>query len=447
MNSPVLDERHECLVETAGAARAALEASRSDRLLRLFDYLLAKSLVGEVPSEQQIALDVFSAESAMANGQDPNVRVYVHRLRKVLESVFAEKEGPKLQIPVGEYRIRVMNDGDDDGDVARQSTTPPRIGTSLAAWRRVGLLAGLAVVLLVAGTLGWQWLDRAAPPLAQTLVWQAFDQSDRPLVVVAGDYYLFASVAGPGSAPGEAPQLIWDKSVPTREDLTILQMLDPAQAHTVVDYNQQFVSAGTIEALASVRSVFSQLPALRQRSVRLVAASQLTPELLKSSDIIYVGLFSGMPALLRDPLEQASRFQIEPGFDGLTDQASAQRYQSDGMVLTDERIARRDFAYLASSPGPAGNRLLVIAGVGEAGLKEAALLAGNLTQMKSLGLDPGRRRSGFEALYRVRTIKNVNVGATPLFNRPLRSAGIWDNSGNVAPYRPFDGKAEPTGQP
>lgn len=437
MKPSALHERHPGLVEASGAARAALEASRSDRLLRLFDYLLSKSLMGEAPSEQQIAADVFSAEDALTGGQDPNVRVYVHRLRKVLETVFANATGPKLHIPVGEYRVRLI----ERSDAGAQSVALPRVPVDVAARRRrlgIVILSGVAILLVL--LLGWRWVDRAPPALAQTALWQALSESERPLVVIVGDYYLFAKINGASAAPDGEPQLVWDKSVPTREDLTVLQMLDPSQANAVVDYNQQFVSGGTIEALSSLRATLNQLPTLRRKSVKLIPASQLTPEMLKSSDIIYVGQFSGMPALLRDPLEEASGFQIDPGFDGLTDRVSAKRYQSDGMILTDERIGRRDFAYLASSPGPAGNHLLVIASIGEAGLKEAALLSGNLAQMKTLGYDPAKRLSGFEVLYRVRTIKNVNIGATKLFNRALRGSGIWDSSGDVAPYRPFDSR-------
>ncbi len=430
-----LNERHTGLVEASGAARAALEASRSDRLLRLFDYLLSKSMAGEAPSEQQIAADVFSADDALPGGQDPNVRVYVHRLRKVLETVFATATGPKLHIPIGEYRVRLI----DQADGAAQSVSPPpTIARGATRWRKLGLIILSGVALLLAMLLGWRLLDRAPPALAQTLVWHALSESERPLIVVAGDYYLFAKLKGAAAAPDGEPQLVWDKAVPTREDLTVLQMLDPARADAVVDYNQQFVSGGTVEALSTVRATLIQLPALRRKAVKLIPASQLTPEMLKSSDIIYVGQFSGMPALLRDPLEQASGFRIDPGFDGLTDRGSTKRYQSDGMSLIDERIGRRDFAYLASSPGPAGNQLLVIAGIGDAGLKEAAQLTGNLAQMKSLGLELSKSQSGFEALYRVRTIKNVNIGATPLLNRPLRSTGMWDRSGELEPYRPLE---------
>ena len=41
----------------------------------------------------------------------------------------------------------------------------------------------------------------------------------------------------------------------------------------------------------------------------------------------------------------------------------------------------------------------------------------------------GRSSEGFEALYQVRTMGNRNLGSKLLIRRPLRSRGIWDNSG------------------
>lgn len=415
-----------------------LDGTRSDRLRRLFDYLLERSLVGESPSEQQIASEAFSDVGVADSGPEANVRVYIHRLRKVLDTTFAGSQGDRLHIPIGEYCIRLVDTAEaavlPDGSKA---TEPRRPWSRSNAFRA----AALAAVLSLAAA-AWFWLDREVVPLGETIAWEGIAGNARPITVVAGDYYLFARLAENADLTGQPPQLVLDRSVPTREDLTILQMLDSGKASAVVDYNQQFVSGGTIEALSTVRVGLAQLPKRVRRPVRLVAASQLTPELLGSTDIIYVGQFSGLSPLLRDPLAQASGFRIDRGFGGLIDVKSATAYQSDGMNLTDERIARRDFAYLASVPGPAGNRILVIAGVGDAGVKEAARIAGSAEQLGRLSRDAQRSSDGFEALYRVRTIKSVNVGAVLVTDRPLRSGGIWDNSGSAPAYRPIDVKPD-----
>lgn len=431
--TPGTSGNHDALAAAAAAARLGLQGNRSDRLLRLFDFLVERTLADQPPTEQQIAAEAFGITRVTDSGQDGNVRVYVHRLRKALDAVGADAAGRRLQIPLGEYRVRLVEAAAPAALSSAQPGTPaPAVAQFRPGWR--GLGAALLALTLLA--LAWQLLTREPAPLSQTAVWRDFTASERPLVIVAGDYYLFARRAGP--ATNAEPQLVWDQSVPTREDLNIFQMLEPDHADEVVDLDQQFLSAGTVNALSSLRASIASLPSLRRKPLKLVAASQLTPDMLGSADILYVGQLSGLPALLRDPLSQASGFHIEPGFGGLTDLASRQHYQSDGMVLTDERIPRRDYAYLASFPGPGGNRLMAIAGLGEAGLKQAARIIGDPAQLRHIGRTIAESPQGFELLERVRTIRDVNVGATPVLARPLRTAAIWDNPGNVAPYRPLD---------
>lgn len=43
---------------------------------------------------------------------------------------------------------------------------------------------------------------------------------------------------------------------------------------------------------------------------------------------------------------------------------------------------------------------------------------------------------GFEGLYQVRTMGNLNVGSELLIGRPLRSRGVWDNSGRSQRFPP-----------
>jgi hypothetical protein len=391
----------------------------------LFDYLLSRTLDDDPPSEQQIAADIFAENSLPGREQGANVRVHVHRLRKALDAAFTDGAGARVYIPAGEYRI-LLREGDDNVADMPGLDAAPRRWSPFSRPRAT--IAGLVVLVVLLLAILW-WSREGPPQDAPSLIGQAFDQADRPLAIVIGDYYMFGDFA----EPGRAPRLVWDQAVPTREDLTILQMLEPAHASSLVDYNQQFVTGATIEALSMLRISLARSPSFRGRSVRILASSQLTPDILKCCDIIYLGQFSGMAAMLRDPLAQASGFRIDPGFGGLVDRSTSRAFRSDGMNLIDDRIPRRDYAYLSTFPGPAGNRLMVIAGLGEAGLKEAAQLAGGRAQSS----DDDRIANGFEALYRVRTIQNVNVGATPVLSRPLRAAAIWDDSGKVPPYRPL----------
>lgn len=184
-----------------------------------------------------------------------------------------------------------------------------------------------------------------------------------------------------------------------------------------------------METLGKIFEAVNAIRTDRSRPLNLIPASQLTADILKSSDIVYVGQLSGLGTLLRDPLFQASGFRVGATYDELVDGASGKRYQSDGgMVVSDERVARRDYGYIARLPGPSNNHILILAGTREAALLQMAELANDAAKLQALDAVQGAGSDGFEAIYRVRTLGNLNLSGQLLIGRLLRSGDIWDKS-------------------
>ena len=102
------------LTEAAARVRAQSGLGRSDRLDKLFDYILQRTLLGEAPKEIEIAADVFGKTGADVI-IDASVRVYAHRLRRKLEDFYAgpgRDEADRLTLPKGEYRFRLGEQAD-----------------------------------------------------------------------------------------------------------------------------------------------------------------------------------------------------------------------------------------------------------------------------------------------------------------------------------------------
>ena len=125
------------------------------------------------------------------DGDDATARVYIHRLRKRLADFYAAEGadesdgGTRLILPAGTYALRL-------GARPRPKTTgpPPRPvpgPCALRAWAAVRSRWPRTLharARLVAGD--------AAPPA--NAFWQPFLDSDRPIVVVVGDYYMFGEI-------------------------------------------------------------------------------------------------------------------------------------------------------------------------------------------------------------------------------------------------------------
>jgi hypothetical protein len=249
-----------------------------------------------------------------------------------------------------------------------------------------------------------------------TILWQPLAESDRLTFVVLGDYYIF------GEAPHEmeVKRLVREFSINSREDLDQYLMTHPEDAGRFVDIGLHYLPTGTATALGDL------LPYVNTalgRAARVITVSELTPYILKGANMVYVGYLSGL-GMLRDPLFEASGFAVGDSYDELIDRATGKRYTSDWVAVTDNRTPHRDYAYLASFPGPSGNWIVVVAGTRDAAVMQAAELAADRKQLDIIASKAGGGRA-FEALYEVRTLGNLNLGARLVVARPLKVAGMW----------------------
>jgi hypothetical protein len=141
----------------------------------------------------------------------------------------------------------------------------------------------------------------------------------------------------------------------------------------------------------------------RDDRLRVVTSSQLTPEMLKNADIIYVGYLSAL-RLLQGPVFERSRFEVGETYDELVDRRTGQVYVSGAGPAHPDR-PNQDYSYLAAFEGPSGNRFVVIAGNRDIGVMQAAEIAAD---PRSRGAGPG------ETLYRVEGLGRTNLSATPV---------------------------------
>lgn len=420
------------LLAQAQLVRATIGSKRSDKLLRLFDFLLERTVEGRPPTEIDIANEAFSIGKTIEAPQDATVRVYVHRLRKALDAYYADNPGPRLFIPKGEYAL-LLSSAEEEAEVVVDGPDKPAVDDASAPRRRLAWLALAAVLAL--NVAAWWWFlpppsDAGRSALASTPLWNGIVQDNRPITVVLGDYYLFAEAMDRnGDGATEQPRLIRDPAINAREDLDVYLMAHPEEMGRISDLDMRYVPSGAAVSLGDVADTLRALKGDSGRRTSLIPASQLTADILKSSDIIYIGQLSGLGTLLRNALFQASGFKVGATYDELIDSASGRRFQSDGgLVLAEERLPRRDFGYIASLPGPTGNPIVIIAGTRDAGLRQMAEFVRDPRRLDALGGPQIARADGFEALYQVRTMGSLNISGQMLMMRPLRSRGIWDRS-------------------
>lgn len=401
-------------------------------LLQLFEFLLTASREGS-PKEIDIATTVFGKPDTANLSQDATVRVYIHRLRRKLDDYYGAAGGSnRLDIPRGSYRLCVVPQATDAAPVLATSDMPLLVDAKPSAiWRRGRFAAALAA-LVAANLLVWQlaWPRSSTPRIdaaRASAPWAKMLANGRPVAIVVGDYYIFGEI----DRKHGIDRLIRDYGINSRDDLDQKLMLHPQLRQSYVDLNLTYLPSGTAQVLRDLLPIIAHSDAERART-RVILASNLTPATLKIANIVYVGYFSGMGALLRSPVFAGSRFAVGSTWDELIDEKTGRHYHSDQGGPDQTGTVTQDFSYVSSFAGNDGNRFIVVAGTRDAALMQAAEMA---TNANALSLQ--RTRSGnadaYEALYEVEGLDRVNMANKLVVAGPLAVDRIWQNTNKDFP--------------
>jgi hypothetical protein len=396
------------------------------RLLRLFDFLVEASIQGESPKGSVIAVAVFGRRAALDAADDASVRVYIHNLRRRLDTFYngpGRSEPERLGIPKGAYRLVVEPWGQPEV-VPMAEPTPAVLNTtttSRLAWLFSAF--GALVVLVLALVWGLQPARSSAELAAASPVWSRLLDNGHPTVLVVGDYYL----VGDTDNGSEVRRLVREFNINSSSELEQFLAENPKFAARYMDVGLGYLPTSSAFALNHLLPLFAgrghALP-------RVVLRSELDTELLRSSNIVYVGLLSGLGDL-RGTVFMGSRFILGDSFDELVDSSTQHHYVSEveplgpaevGAVVGPPRY--RDYGYFTTFQGLSGNRFIVIAGTRDEGLRQAGEVLANRAALDAL-LKATNERPDFEALYEVASMDRVNLSGRLVASAPRDPAAIW----------------------
>ncbi|MDB5495104.1 MAG: hypothetical protein JWP86_2441 [Phenylobacterium sp.] len=396
----------------AARLREKQALGRSEVLNRLFDYLAESSAAGLKPKEVEVAAAVFGRDAGFDGAQDASVRVAAHRLRKKLEEYYAgpgRADDARLAFPRGEYRF-----------VVAPAQAPPEAVAPSRTARRYWPAALAAILALNAlAWAGWWAAHRDGyGPVRHAAPWSQLLGGPRPLLVVVGDYYIFGDL---DQATG-AGRLVREYGVNSPQDLDAWLMDHPEAVGRYRDLDLFYLPVGAAAALREIMPVLAGKAGAHDQ-VRVVTASDLTPEMLKRNDVLYVGYLSGL-RLLRDPVFAGSRFRVGETYDELIDTRTDRRYASQEGGPADSQSSQRDFGYFAAFPGPNGNRIMIVAGARDMGLMQTAEAVTNARMLRTLA-QAAPHADAFEALYEAEGMGRANLGGRLVLTSPLDEARIW----------------------
>jgi len=408
------------IAELAQRLRGRHALGRSEGLNRLFDYLVATAGSGARPKEFEVAAAVFGRDSSFDGAQDASVRVAVHRLRRKLEEFYAgpgRDDAVRLTIPKGEYRMAAEARPQAEAAAA----TPPR------GWRKS---AAIGVALLVALNLaawalfwGTHGTERTLARVQASAPWAALLKTGAPTLLVVGDYYIFGEI----DERAGINRLVREYGINSREDLDAWLMDNPRAMGSYRDLDLYYLPVGAAWALRSIVPIVTRGDAGGD-NLHVVMASDLTPEMLKRNNIVYLGYLSGL-GVLRAPVFAGSRFSIGETYDELNDSRTHKSYVSQEGGPSQGDATRRDYGYVTAFKGPSGNRIVVVAGDRDTGLMQAAEALSSPDALRALD-KAANGADSFEALYEAQGIGRASLGGRLILAAPRSAANPWTSQSN-----------------
>jgi hypothetical protein len=369
------------------------------RLSELFNFLAERGDEADAASQAEIAETVFG--QAASESDDATVRVYIHRLRKRLDDYYAENadaEGGRLTIPAGAYALRF-------------TAAAPQEGTVAAARRKWTqyVLPAMLVLLVVAAFFAGRFGDPDAAPVNP--VWEPFLESDRPIVVVVGDYYIYGEI---DPMDPENGRLIRDFNINSKTDLARAQESNPARYEMAEDMGLNYLPFSSSYALADLMPILTQ----HGKRVTVIPASQVTSDTFRTSNVVYVGLMSGM-GLLEDVNFMSSDFMVGESYDQLIDLKANKTYTSEEALNLATPEYYRDYGYFSEFREPGGALVAVVAGARDTGLRGLAPIMSAKALPDQLDrLVHGTGDKGFEALFEITGQQGADLSEKLIEARP-----------------------------
>jgi hypothetical protein len=276
---------------------------------------------------------------------------------------------------------------------------------------------GLNILLFVFGHFHQQPVGADLARVRANPIWSPLLADDLPIVVVVGDYYIF----GETDDSMNVRRMIREFAINSRRELEQYTRDHPEVADQYMDLGLTYLPTSVAPAL---RELMPVLDAAGKR-VRVVLASEMTPDLLTRADVVYVGYLSGL-GMLRRVVFAGSRFAIGDTYDELIDRKSGQHYVSQSSSLWRGDPNYRDYGYFSTFAGPNGNRIVVVAGTRDVALSNTAEAVAHPEAIERL-TGPTGAHHDFEALYEVYGMEGTNVDSKLLTTVPLNTGAIWRN--------------------
>jgi len=247
----------------------------------LLSYLYESSKSGFPPKETTIAVEIFGKDHSYNPGEDPVVRVAIHKLRERLRKYY-EKEGKndrlRIEIPKGHYEITF-----------NQVTGLKRISDTIPISTLTGILLLIILILstlLIVISVKYKNFQRTESSKAHLLqshpLWSDYLSNPEPVNVVLADQFFFKEFYD------ERKYVISrEYHINSAEELDSFKIVYPNKSIADKPAHLRQFDRNSLWALQNILPILSQM----NKSYYFTCSSDLEPNHLRKDHILYVGSY------------------------------------------------------------------------------------------------------------------------------------------------------------
>ncbi|MCK4922469.1 MAG: winged helix-turn-helix domain-containing protein [Bacteroidales bacterium] len=255
------------------------EFSGSEKYQKLLRYLVESTIEGNIPKEITIAFEVFEIDVKSDSASESNIRVYIHNLRKKLDSYYAnegKEDKIKIIIPKGRYKVEFQKVKEKKNVIKKRT-----------------ILIGITILLIIIASniIYLKYFTNTTTIINSNYsnhIWKNILDNERPVLIVIGDYYLMKDNTYP-----DRYRSIRDSRINSHFDMDTFLMENPDKKDNICD--SKLTSLGKFSPIA-IRFI-SRMFYNSGKDFKIILASDFNWQDLSGNNIIYIGSFKSLGML------------------------------------------------------------------------------------------------------------------------------------------------------
>lgn len=325
------------------------EFTHSGKYEKLLKYLVEAADKGQIPKEVTIAYEVFGIDVSKGTVNEANIRVYIHNLRKKLDSYYindGKDDKLILKIPKGRYKVEFIKRQEKSGKLRKK----------MLLYFSVFIL-----LMLVANFIFLRFFSGVTITSNdhKSLIWENFVDDEMPVLIVLGDYYLVND-----NSYYDRVRYIRDSKINSEEDFEDFLKQDPQNKENLFLTRHTFLGKFAPLCINELATFFHS----HNKNFEIIMSSDFKWQYLQKFNVIYVGAFKTLGLFklyLKNSNFEYNIFPNELKFHQLEPDTTYHYFSFDSNV---DNAYESDYSVVTMVPGPNQNKVLLFISSRDVGL-------------------------------------------------------------------------------